>query len=1128
MSFVTIFRGAFFFLYALFSLVGYIIFQLNISVDEKETALRQQQELRLLGEQLAKGSDYLTAEVRNYVQFGNKLHYDNFWVEVDKTRSRDIAVERLKKLKALPEELEFIENAKRYSDGLIVTEKLAMEYMKIGDTDGARALVFGEYYLEQKKLIMENIKIFQDLINKRALEHTRKADSKAKVLTSITILLLVLSGLLVLFFFYFIGIKQLVEPLKSLTNLMLKMAEGDLGLNIPVASKSGSNEIYEMASTLDFFQNNLIKRYENERLLDIVANNTTSVIYFKDKEGRYLFTNEHWKKLFCKSNEEVKGKTDFDIFPKDFAEKFVKNDKEVFESGITFNGEEIAPHGDVIHTYISSKVPLLDAEGKIYGLCGISTDITEIKNTEKRVEKERQKFFNMLDQLPVCFHLQASDYSIPFANKMFRERFGDTENKKCYQAIHMREISCDPCSTFRAFDSQKTESNIWNSSDGKTYMSVVTPFDDLHGEKLLMEMSIDISEEKRFEESLAVSERQFKTIFEESPLGIALIESLTGKMMQVNNHFSEIAGRSKSELKGLTWMDLTISEDIDTDLQNYKNLNSGKIDSYNIEKRYIKADGEEGWVHKRVTKVSMEDNKNVHLAMILDITERKKSQESLAISEKQFRTIFEESPLGVALIDSLTGQIYGVNRKFADIAGRSLSEMENIDWMSITHPDDIQEDLDNMAALNAGKITGFNMEKRYIKLDGFYVWISMTISPLTVEDKSSPRHLCMIEDITEKKKNEKDLTRFGRVLSSSSNEIYMFSSTTFKFIQVNLGACENLGYSMDELSQLTPLDIKPNHNFETFEELIKPLREQKEIKVAFETVHQRKDKSLYPVNVNLQLIHEESPPLFVAIIEDITKRKKVENELKDYQNNLEGEINRRTAELKNSQDQLIHSEKLSTLGAFAGTVAHEFNNPLFGLINLVDQLGDELKEEDRKKYSKIAQKECWRMADMVKNLQSFYKPSDEIFSKTNMSLLLEEVLLIIAKTCGNKGIKIIRKYSDDKFLFEGIEDQIKQVLLNVLQNAIDSISGEGEITLNLAKSSKQIIVEIIDTGQGIDKKSQKFIFDPFYTTKGKKGTGLGLSVSYGIVKSHGGQIVFESDLNIGSTVTLVLPISRKV
>ena len=109
MSFVTIFRNAFFFLCLLFSLLGYTIYQLNMSVERKEAAVKQQQELRFLGGQLAKGSDYLTSEVRSYVQFGNKLHYDNFWMEVDKTRSRDIAVERLKKLKALPEELAFVD-----------------------------------------------------------------------------------------------------------------------------------------------------------------------------------------------------------------------------------------------------------------------------------------------------------------------------------------------------------------------------------------------------------------------------------------------------------------------------------------------------------------------------------------------------------------------------------------------------------------------------------------------------------------------------------------------------------------------------------------------------------------------------------------------------------------------------------------------------------------------------------------------------------------------------------------------------------------------------------------------------------------------------------------------------------
>ena len=390
---------------------------------------------------------------------------------------------------------------------------------------------------------------------------------------------------------------------------------------------------------------------------------------------------------------------------------------------------------------------------------------------------------------------------------------------------------------------------------------------------------------------------------------------------------------------------------------------------------------------------------------------KSESEQSVELSEKRFRTIFHQSPLGVALIDSLSGHIYEVNNKFAEIAGRSLDEMATIDWMSITHPDDVQDDLNNMEALNSGKISGFHMEKRYIKPDSSNVWINLTVAPITVDDKSKPMHLAMIEDITKRKMIEKDLTRFGRVLSGSHSEIYMFNSETLNFIQVNTGACENLGYSMNELSQLTPLDLQPNYNIETFEQLIKPLREKIKSKVVFETIYKRKDGTLYPVNVNLQLIHEESPKLFVAIIEDITTRKKVENELEKYQNNLENEVNKRTHELKLSQDQLMHSEKLSSLGKFAGTVAHEFNNPLFGVINLIDQMGENIGREERKKFSDLAQKECWRMADMIKNLQSFYKPSEGAFTLNCMGKLMEEVLMIIGKAAKNKRIQIHKNMS---------------------------------------------------------------------------------------------------------------------
>lgn len=134
------------------------------------------------------------------------------------------------------------------------------------------------------------------------------------------------------------------------------------------------------------------------------------------------------------------------------------------------------------------------------------------------------------------------------------------------------------------------------------------------------------------------------------------------------------------------------------------------------------------------------------------ITERVKIEQALKISEEQFRTLFSQAPLGIALIDSHTGHIYKANQKFADIVGLSLDKLQRVDWMKITHPDDVQADLDNMALMNAGKTNGFVMEKRYIHADGSIVWVNLTVAKILLKEQDSPCHHCIVEDITERKK----------------------------------------------------------------------------------------------------------------------------------------------------------------------------------------------------------------------------------------------------------------------------------------------------------------------------------------------------------------------------------------
>jgi PAS domain S-box-containing protein len=147
-------------------------------------------------------------------------------------------------------------------------------------------------------------------------------------------------------------------------------------------------------------------------------------------------------------------------------------------------------------------------------------------------------------------------------------------------------------------------------------------------------------------------------------------------------------------------------------------------------------------------------------------------------SEILFKTMFTGAPIGIALIDSQTGVIQEVNSTFAKITDRTREEIVLIDWMQITHPDDLQKDLDNMELLNAGKISGFQMEKRYLRPNDTYVWINMTIAPIKIEGNARRNHLCMIEDITERKstidKLHESEARFKAIMKQSPSPIEMY------------------------------------------------------------------------------------------------------------------------------------------------------------------------------------------------------------------------------------------------------------------------------------------------------------------------------------------------------------------
>lgn len=255
-------------------------------------------------------------------------------------------------------------------------------------------------------------------------------------------------------------------------------------------------------------------------------------------------------------------------------------------------------------------------------------------------------------------------------------------------------------------------------------------------------------------------------------------------------------------------------------------------------------------------------------------------------------------------------------------------------------------------------------------------------------------------------------------------------------------------------------------------------------------------------------------------------------EVDGINNNLRQEIAARQAAevlLRKTHEQLMHSEKLSALGKLTGSIAHEFNNPLTGLRNILEQVGEESPhmETELKELLSLGVKECHRMAALVKKLHNFYKPpSEETYKMVNIHNVLDEIFLLLQKRLLARNIQLVKNYASDLPEIEIVEDQIKQVFMNLVQNAEDAITGDrGDITISteFCKTDVRIIVQ--DNGQGIPDSILQSIFDPFFTTKSAvKGTGLGLSVSHGIIKKHRGDISVQSQVGQGTVFTVILPV----
>jgi signal transduction histidine kinase len=245
--------------------------------------------------------------------------------------------------------------------------------------------------------------------------------------------------------------------------------------------------------------------------------------------------------------------------------------------------------------------------------------------------------------------------------------------------------------------------------------------------------------------------------------------------------------------------------------------------------------------------------------------------------------------------------------------------------------------------------------------------------------------------------------------------------------------------------------------------------------------------------------------------------------LQSYAQNLESMVETRTQELRTAQVQLVQTEKLAALGRLAAGIAHEVNNPLQPVLNCLEAAIEDVQNSQAVDLEslRIAESEVQRIKTIVSRLLDFSRPGTEERLPVDLHDLVHEVLVLTNRQLERRRIRVETHLSPIQTV-GGSPSQLKQVFLNLVLNAMESMPHGGSITIETYAEESEVALSILDSGIGMDEQTIAQIFEPFYSTKGD-GSGLGLSVSYGIIQGHGGRIDVESEPGQGSRFTIWLP-----